>query len=80
MFRKIIEYSPSKKIELLKNLLQKFKQNNQIYLTFLEKNKDDKSIQEQLTTSSFTILEINNFAELIKQFKHEEIKKNYLII
>ena len=56
--------------------MPKFNQNKQIYLTLFEKYKDDKTIQEHLATSSFTNFEINNFVELIKTLKDEEIKNS----
>ena len=71
---KVIEYSPSKKVELLKISLPKFNQNYHIYLKLFEKYTDDNDIQKQLAHSSFTNLDLNNFVEIIKGIENQEKK------
>ena len=75
---KVIEYSPNKKVELLKSSLPKFLQNYNIYLKLFDKYKEDNDIQKQLATSSFTNLELNNFIEVVRKLENEE-KKNTIV-
>ena len=58
----------------MKSSLPKFLQNYNIYLKLFEKFKEDDDIQKQLANSSISILELNNFVELVKKLGNKEKK------
>ena len=76
---KVIEYSNEKKLDLLKDFLPKFNQNNKIYLKILEKFNENEEINEIIATIAFSSsknLELNTLVDLIKNIKVEQ-KKEY---
>ena len=78
--RKIIEYTPNKKIKFLEEFLDKFNQNNTIYLKIQENFKKYNDIQKTIAILSFKNLEIFTLINLIKNIKEEKRSEyfNYL--
>lgn len=77
LLKKVIEYSPKKKLNLLENILGKFGQNYQIYLNIMEVYDNDQNMMREISIISYKILEVDNIILLIKNIKEERQKNNY---
>ena len=72
---KVNDYNQNKRLELIKDCLPRFKQNN-IYLQILEIYNTDNNIKQLIAISSIENLDLYTLIDLIKNIKEEQ-KKEY---
>ena len=76
LLKKVIEYSPKKKVEILEEFLPRFRQKNNIYLKILNEFKADEIIKEQIAFLSIRNLDLFVSIDLVKNI-NEDQKKEY---
>ena len=76
LLKKVIEYSPKKKVEILEEFLPRFRQKNNIYLKILNEFKADEIIKEQIAFLSIKNLDLFVSIDLVKNI-NEDQKKEY---
>ena len=76
-FKKILEYNPKIKLEILEKNLPRFAQKNKIYLKIFDSFKENDEIKEKIAVLSANNLKLFVLIDLIKNIKDEETKKDY---
>lgn len=75
--KKVLEYYPKIKLEILEKNLPRFGQKYKIYLKLFEIFKEDDEIKGKIAILSVNNLDLSMFIDLIKSMKDEEVKKDY---
>ena len=75
--KKVIEYSPDKKINLLEIFLPKFNQNKNIYIKLLDIFFEDNEIKEKIIDLSYINLNVEALIDLIENMKESQLKEYF---